>query len=263
MGFWSKKTVLVTGASAGIGKELSLQLANQGANVVLAARRMDRLKNIAKEINLNGGKALAVSLDVTQPQQNSDAIVKAIEEFQGMDCIIANAGFGVAGTFERLSDEDYRRQFDTNVFGVMNTIKAALPHLKNNNGLIGIIGSANSYISLPANSAYAMSKFAVRAFAQSLSMELKKYNVSVTLLCPGFVESEIRKVNNQGEYNPKAKEMAPAKLIMSTEKAAKQILSAIRKRKREKIITIHGKALVLLQRFFPDLTHNILSRLNK
>ena len=108
-----------------------------------------------------------------------------------------------------------------------------------------------------------MSKFAVRAFAQSLSMELKKYNVSVTLLCPGFVESEIRKVNNQGEYNPKAKEMAPAKLIMSTEKAAKQILSAIRKRKREKIITIHGKALVLLQRFFPDLTHNILSRLNK
>ena len=263
MSYWSGKTVLVTGASAGIGKELSLQLAKSGANVILTARRMDRLTEIAEQINLNGGKALAISLDVTSLEESIEAIKKAAQRFSSLDAVIANAGFGVAGNFERLSNEDYQRQFDTNIFGVMNIIRASLPHLKASKGMIGIIGSVNSYISLPGNSAYAMSKFAIKALSQSLQMELTKQGVSVTLLCPGFVDSEIRKVNNQGEYNPKAKEIAPAKLIMPTDVAAKQILIAIAKRKKEKIITGHGKVIVLLQRFFPGLTHQLIAKLGK
>ena len=106
----------MTGASAGIGKELSLQLAKSGANVILTARRMDRLTEIAEQINLNGGKALAISLDVTSPKESIEAIEKAAQRFSSLDAVIANAGFGVAGNFERLSNEDYQRQFDTNIF---------------------------------------------------------------------------------------------------------------------------------------------------
>lgn len=263
MSNWSGKTVLVTGASAGIGKELSLQLANSGANVILAARRMDRLTEIAEQINQNGGNALAIGLDVTLQKESMEAVEKATQWFSSLDGVIANAGFGVAGNFERLTNEDYQRQFDTNIFGVINIIRACLPHLKSSKGMIGIIGSVNSYISLPGNSAYAMSKFAIKALSQSLQMELMKQGISVTLLCPGFVDSEIRKVNNQGDYNPKAKEIAPAKLIMPTDVAAKQILKAIVKRKREKIITGHGKVIVLLQRLLPGLTHQLISKLGK
>ena len=257
---WQNKVILITGASAGIGAAMSRVFAQQGAKVAVTARRLERLEALSNELNEQGYDSLAVVCDVTQPDSVLSCVQQVIDHWGHLDVIIANAGFGVAGALTRLTAEDYQRQFDTNVFGVIHTLKAAVPHLKQTQGRAVIVGSVNSYVSLAHNSAYAMSKFAVRALAQSLWSEWAKMGVSLTLANPGFVESEIRKVNNQGVFKENKKDFVPAWLMMPAMKAAQQISKACLKRKREVIITGHGKFIVFLARFFPSLTFQILKR---
>lgn len=257
---WKDQVILITGASAGIGEALSRVFAQQGAKVVLSARRLDRLESLANELNEQGYESLALVCDVTKRDSVESCVKQVIDHWGHLDVVVANAGFGVAGPLTRLSTDDYQRQFDTNVFGVIHTLKVAIPHLKQSKGRAVIVGSVNSYVSLAHNSAYAMSKFAVRALAQSLWIEWAKFGVSVTLVNPGFVESEIRKVNNQGVYKAEAKDFVPTWLMMPAMKAAQQIAKACFKRKREVVITGHGKFIVLLARLLPSLTFQILKR---
>lgn len=260
-GQWSQKIVLITGASAGIGAALSEIYALEGAKVVLTARRLERLEELSTELNGRGYETLALHCDVTDPVSVYTCIDQVIEHWGQLDVVIANAGFGVAGPLKRLKAEDYQRQFDTNIFGVIHTLKAALPHLEKSRGRAVIIGSVNGYVSLSSNSAYAMSKFAVRALAQSLWIEWAKLGVSTTLIEPGFVDSEIRKVNNQGVYKSDAKDFVPSWLMMPALKAAQQISQATYKRKREVIITGHGKVIVWLARHWPWLTFQLQKRI--
>ncbi len=262
-GLWQDKVVLITGASAGIGEALSRTFAQQGAKVAVTARRLDRLEALANELTEQGYEALALACDVTQRTSVEACVQKVIDQWGRLDVMVANAGFGVAGPLARLTAEDYQRQFDTNVFGVIHSLKVALPHLKETQGRAIIVGSVNAYVSLAHNSAYAMSKFAVRALAQSLWIEWARYGVAVTLVNPGFVESEIRKVNNQGVYKEDAKDFVPQWLMMPAQKAAQQITKGCFKRKREVIITGHGKVIVFLARLFPKLTFHLLKRAKK
>ena len=259
-GAWSGHVVLITGASAGIGAALSEAFALQGARVALTARRLERLEASSAELNARGCETIALTCDVTQRESVNDCIAQVIERWGRLDVVIANAGFGVAGSLKRLEVEDYQRQFDTNVFGVIHTLKSALPHLEETRGRAVVIGSVNGYVSLAGNSAYAMSKFAVRALAQSLWIEWARREVSLTLIEPGFVESEIRKVNNQGVYREEARDFIPQWLMMSAPKAARQISRAVRRRRREVVITGHGKVIVWLARHLPWITFQLLKR---
>lgn len=250
--FFQGKAVLITGASSGIGEELAWQLGQAGAQLTLAARRKELLEKLAQKIVAAGKMApLVVQCDVTQ----DGSLQKAVEESMGhwgkLDVAIANAGFGVVGPLKKLTVEDYRRQYETNVFGVLRTIYATLPEIEKNKGNIAIIGSVSGWVATPGASPYNMSKFAVRALANAITPELALSGVKVTLISPGFVASDIRRVDNQGKFHEHAKEPIPARLIMPTDKAVRQILRAIAKGKREAIITGHGKALVFLERFMP------------
>lgn len=262
-GPWNGQVVLITGASAGIGAALAEQMVREGAKVAIAARRLDRLETLATHLNsLGEGSELAIPIacDVTDPESLDRCVAYIIEQWGQLDVVVANAGFGVTGTIEKLSIADYQRQFDTNIFGVINTLKSALPQLSAQHGRAVIVGSVNGYVALAANSAYAMSKFAVRALAQSLWVEWQSRGVSLTLIEPGFVDSEIRKVNNKGVYRAHAKDPVPAWLMMPAPKAAKQISRAIFKRRREVVITGHGKVIVWLARHFPGLIYQALKR---
>ena len=138
---------------------------------------------------------------------------------------VANAGFGVVGTIEKLSVEDYRRQFETNVFARRSRpIKACLPELRKTRGRLVLIGSVAGYISTPNASPYAMSKFAIRALALALGPELAPSGVSVTLISPGFIESEIRQVDNRGVHHSHAKDPLPSWLPMPADVAARKIV---------------------------------------
>src|SRR4029079_855366 len=155
-----------------------------------------------------------------------------------------NAGFGVVGAIRDLSVDDYRRQFDTNVFGVLRTIKAALPEIEKTRGNVVIVGSVAGWMASLNGSPYAMSKFAVRALAEAITPELALGGVTVTLISPGFVASDIRRVDNQGALQAGAADPIPPWLVMPTDKAARQILRAVALGRREAVMTGHGKPLV-------------------
>ena len=243
------QAVLITGASSGIGAALARELAREGARLVLMARRRDRLDSLCAE--LAPAEAVVHVGDVTQRADLDAAVALAVERYGRLDMAVANAGFGVVGPLAKLNVEDYRRQFETNVFAAIETSKACLAELLKSRGRLVLIGSVAGYISTPNASPYAMSKFAIRAFAEALRPELAPHGVAVTLISPGFVTSEIRQVDNRGGWHAHAKDPLPSWLPMPADVAAKKIISAVYRRRREAIITVHGKILVWLSRFAP------------
>ena len=250
--FFQNKAVLITGASSGIGEELAVQLGKADARLTLTARRRGLLEELARRISDTGKPApLVLDADVTRDGEVERAVAETVRHFGKLDVVIANAGFGVVGPFEKLKLEDYRRQFETNVFGVLRTLYAALPEIRRTRGNIAIVGSVSGWGATPGASPYAMSKFAVRALANAITPELALSGVKVTLISPGFVASNIRRVDNRGTLHASAKDPIPAWLIMPTDKAVRQMLRAIARGKGEVIITGHGKAMVAIQRFAP------------
>jgi short-subunit dehydrogenase len=247
------QAVLITGGSSGIGAALAREFARRGADVALVARRADRLAEVAAQVERQGRRALALAGDVTVDGDLERAVAATRARFGRLDVVVANAGFGVVGPFEHLTLDDYRRQFETNVFGVLRTLRAALADVKAARGRLVIIGSVNGHIATPGSSPYAMSKFAVRALAEALGHELARAGVSVTLVSPGFVESEIHRVDNQGRFQPAAAEPIPRWLVMPADRAARQIVRGIARRRREVVITALGKFGVFMQRHAPAL----------
>jgi NAD(P)-dependent dehydrogenase (short-subunit alcohol dehydrogenase family) len=245
------KTALVTGASAGIGRALALEFARQGADVAIAARRLELLETLAREIEGLGRKALAVRCDVTREDEVRAAVAAAVSRFGALDVVVANAGFGVVGPVDQLSTDDFRRQFDTNVFGVLHTVKASMAELEKSRGRLALVGSVSGHVTVPSTAAYSMSKYAVRSLAEALFHELRPRGVAVTLISPGFVESEFRQVDNKGVLHPGQGDPYPGWLVMSVQTAARKIVRAIANRRREIILTGHGKLAVFIQRHFP------------
>jgi short-subunit dehydrogenase len=260
MSSYAGKVALITGASAGIGAALARELARQGADLVLTARREDRLRDLAREIETTGRSALVVSCDVTRDGDLERAVDAAVERYGRLDVAIANAGFGVVGRVEQLTLDDFRRQLETNVFGVLRTLYAALPELRKTGGQIVVLGSVAGHVPTPTTSAYSMSKFAVRGLTESIHDELASAGVSVTLVSPGFVDSDIRRVDNHGQVHEQAPDPVPAWLRMPTERAARIIVRAIRRRHREVVVTGHGKLLVYVYRHAPWLLRFLIAR---
>jgi len=250
-GRFTEQVVFITGASAGIGRAMAKRFAAEGARVVLAARRRDKLQDVQQEIEQHGGEAVAVACDVTDRASLDKAVADAVEAYGRIDVAVANAGFGVSGLFNRVTPEDFRRQFDTNVFGVVDTTYAVLPHLVASKGRLVIIGSMLGRIGAPASSAYCASKFAVSGLAESLYYELAEQGVAVCLITPGIVESDIRKVDNQGVLHEGKGDPAPARLVMSAEKAAGLIADAVYKGRFETVLTGHARLFSFISRHFP------------
>jgi short-subunit dehydrogenase len=251
VGRFSDRVVLITGASSGIGAALAREFARLGGNVVVTARRRERLEALAADIRAMGRQALAVPCDVTQDGAVEQAVGRSLEAFGRLDVVVANAGFGVVGALEQLTLDDSRRQFETNVFGVLRTARAALPALRATRGALVIVGSVSGHVAMPGVSAYAMSKAAVHALAASLRGEVRAAGVAVVLVSPGFVESEIRRVDNQGVHHPEARDPIPPWLIMPADRAARAIVRAAARRRREVVVTWYGKLGVWLARHLP------------
>src|SRR6185437_7835510 len=196
---YAGQTVLITGASSGIGEALAREYARLGANLILCARRLDRLEELARELSGVGRGVIAVRADVSKDGEIERAVSEGVARFGRLDLVLANAGFGVGGRFDQLSLEDYRRQFEVNVFGVLRTVRAGLDELKKTKGRIVLIGSVLGLLCAPETTPYSMSKFAITSLAQGLQAELAGFGVSVTLILPGFVDTSIFDVSNRNE----------------------------------------------------------------
>jgi short-subunit dehydrogenase len=252
------KVVLITGASSGIGAALARELAQRGAHLVLTARRLERLEELATELRLHGAQVLCVAADVTRDGDLEHAVARACTQFGGVDVAVANAGFGLAGAMAKLTLSDVRRQLETNLFGVLRTFYAARASLIERHGVLVMIGSVSGFVSVPGTVAYSVSKFGVRALAEGLRAELHRDGVAVVHIAPGFIRSEIRQVDNQGQLHPEARDPVPRWLQMPAEEAARQIADAIERRRARHVVTRHGKLAVALSQHAHGLVDAVL-----
>ena len=257
---FADKVVWITGAGSGIGRALALALARQGAKLALSGRREAKLLAVAEEVRSLGSQADIFVVDVSDDGAVEEAVAAVVGRFGKIDVAIANAGMGVIGRFEKLSDAEWRRQMDVNLFGVVNTARHALPELRKTRGRLALVCSVSGLLCTPASSAYSASKFAVRAIGLSLSMELHGSGVSCTTIHPGFVESEINRVDNAGVYHEGRPDRRPARLMWPAGKAAGVMVDAIFRRKREFTFTAHGKFGAFLGKHMPATAHAIITR---
>lgn len=253
------KVAFVTGASSGIGKALALKLARQNFSLGLCARGLARLDEAASEISKSGNLVSKYVCDVTDAPKIADAIEATAQKYKRLDIVIANAGYCVYGDFEKLTNEDFERQMRVNLYGVLNTIRPALPHLKKTKGRVIIIGSVSGHIGLPGRSAYAMSKFALRGLMESLTVELAPFGISITLATPGYVDTQTRKVDRFGVYQEDFVDSVPKWLQVNPDRLACSVLRAAKWRRLEVVITGHALLLVVLQRLLPGLVTRIMA----
>jgi NAD(P)-dependent dehydrogenase (short-subunit alcohol dehydrogenase family) len=254
------KVVWITGGGSGIGRALAHEFAQEGAAVAVSGRRDDRLQEVVQELESKGAKALGVRCDVTDEASVAEAVQKVVRALGGLDVAVANAGFSVAGRVEKLSAADWRRQLDVNVIGVAMTARYALPHLREREGRLVLIGSVASMLVSPGYGAYSASKYAVRAIGQALAAELHGSGVSCTTIHPGYIESEIAQVDNQGRFDPQREDRRPKNLMWPADRAARVMVDAIAKRKREYTFTGHGKIGAFAGRHAPALVHFGMTR---
>jgi len=181
-----KKTVLITGTSSGIGRSTALYFASKGWNVAATMRTPEKEKELSK---VDGIKLF--KLDVTDPASIQSAIEESISVFGGIDVVVNNAGYGGVGVFEAASQEQIQRQFDTNVFGVMNVTRAILPYFRQKkSGTIINVTSVGGLITFPIYSVYHSTKWAVEGFAEALQYELRPFNIKIKNIEPGAIKTD-------------------------------------------------------------------------
>jgi NADP-dependent 3-hydroxy acid dehydrogenase YdfG len=186
------KIVVVTGASSGLGEATARLLSAKGATVILGARRADRLKSLAKDLEARGGKTLALETDVTRREQAKALVDSAVQTYGRIDVMINNAGLMPQAPLESLKVDEWDRMIDVNIKGVLYGIAAALPHMQRQKaGHFVNVSSVAGHRVGPGFAVYAATKYAVRALSEGLRQEVKPYNIRTTVISPGAVATEL------------------------------------------------------------------------
>ncbi len=186
------KVVVITGASSGLGEATARLLSAQGASVVLGARRAERIQKLASELTAKGGKAIAVTTDVTDRNQVKHLVEAAVQAYGRIDVMINNAGLMPQSPLERLKIDEWDRMIDVNIKGVLYGIAAALPYMqRQKSGHIVNVSSVAGHKVGPGSAVYAATKYAVRALSEGLRQEVKAYNIRTTVISPGAVATEL------------------------------------------------------------------------
>ena len=231
------QVVIVTGASAGIGRALALQLARQGAKVAIAARRAERLEDVGAECRALQAGVLVVPTDVADEGQCKALVEKTVATFGRLDMLINNAGLAASALFDEFPDLNLlRHTMDVNFYGAVNCTYYALPYLKQTKGRMVAISSVGGKAAIPYNTPYCASKYGLHGFCDSLRMELYQHGVSVTVICPWWVATEFHTAQLNKDGLPRGaergKDMYTSK-TMSAERCAEITLDAAYKRRRE------------------------------
>ncbi|QQQ76985.1 SDR family NAD(P)-dependent oxidoreductase [Saccharothrix sp. 6-C] len=186
------KVALVTGASSGIGEATAVALAREGAAVVIAARRVDRLKALEDRLVDGGARVLPIELDVTDEAACRAAVARTADVFGGLDVLVNNAGVMLLGPVEGADTTDWTRMVSTNLLGVMFLTHAALPHLLAARGAVVQVSSTAGRVVRAGTAVYNATKFGLNAFSESLRQEVTQRGVRVVVVEPGVVETELR-----------------------------------------------------------------------
>ena len=254
---FADRTVIVTGASSGIGRETALAFARAGANVVLAARRLERLESVSGEFPELAARLLCRRADVTRDDDVADLVRAALDRFGRIDVLVNNAGAGLRAPVIEVRDEDARRVMELNFFGAVRCLRAVLPVMKRQGaGQIVNVGSVLSVVATPRNSMYCASKFALLALSDALRMELASTGIEVIAVLPGYTDTPF--FDNMVRYDGSA-HLSPFR-GQSPAKVAKAIVNACRRHKRQIALTLSGNLGIWMKRFAPRLLDAGLKR---
>jgi short-subunit dehydrogenase len=236
MGTFAGKTVLITGASEGIGRALALELAAEGPRLLLSARNGARLEETAQECRARGATAETFAGDVGRPEDCSACVARALECFGGLDVLVNNAGITMWARFDAVTDFSvYERLL------AVHMTAAALPHLKRTRGLIVAVASIAGLTGVPERTGYAASKHAMVGFFESLRIELQDSGVDVTIVAPDFVVSEIHRRATGADGRPLGQTPMQEGRIMTAARCAQLTAAAMRRRQRLLITSARGR----------------------
>ncbi|MBD1835233.1 SDR family oxidoreductase [Cyanobacteria bacterium FACHB-472] len=265
---FANKTIILTGASAGIGQALALSLAQQGANLVLAARNQAALKETVAACTNQPGvaigagtapRAIALTTDVTQPEACQQLIEKALTAFGQIDILINNAGISMLTRFDEITDLSiFEQVMQVNYLGAVYCTHYALPYLKASRGLLVAISSLCGKTAVPTRTGYVASKHAMQGFFDTLRIELRGTGVDVLVISPGFVATDIRQRALGANGQPLGQSPRDeSKGNMLVDECVRQIIWAMEQRKREHLMTLKGKVIPWAKLIAPGFVDRI------
>ncbi|MEX2381756.1 MAG: SDR family oxidoreductase [Opitutales bacterium] len=260
---FSGATVVVTGASSGLGASLAEALTAAGANPVLFARSKEGLTAVAERCRQRGGEPLVVIGDVTVQENCEELISRAIERFGRVDILVACAGVGLWAPFDELRDPAIvRRVMEVNYCGVVNPFFYALPHIKKSRGMLVAISSVQGKFGVPYHTGYAASKHAVQGFCDSLRMELQGTGVDVLTVMAHWIRGTRLRERALGKDGAPRGKGAPAhgSGAVPVEEMTEAIMEAIRKRKRVVFVPAWLRFLSLLSELAPSVADRLIAR---
>ena len=250
------KVAIITGASSGIGLATANEFAKQGCKLVVAARNIDKLSELEKELS-SITEILSVKCDVTVEQDCKNLIEKSLERFGKIDILVNNAGISMRALFKDLELTVIKEVMDVNFWGTVYCTKYALPHILNSGGsIVGVI-SISGYKGLPARTGYSASKFAVYGFLETLRIEHLHDNLHVMIFAPGFTASNIRQTARVADGSQQGETPRNEDKMMSAEECAHHMIKGIKRRKATMVLTPIGKILVLLNKIAPRLVDRL------
>lgn len=251
------RRALITGASGGIGRALALELARRGAHLVLVARREEKLRELAAEIEHLGRRAIIATGDITESAVRERALTAARDELGGLDLLVNNAGVSAHGRFLQAAPERLRAIMEVNFFAAVELTRAALPLLQEGRRpMVVNIGSILGHRGVPHNSEYCASKFALRGWSEAARAEFSKLGIDLLLVSPGTTDTEFfdHLIEKRGEIPWTQEKGVPVETV------ARAVAGAVERGRREIIPSRRGRLLVRLSRFFPRLLDRALAR---
>jgi meso-butanediol dehydrogenase/(S,S)-butanediol dehydrogenase/diacetyl reductase len=245
------KIALITGSSQGIGKAIALELGSLGATIALNGRNPAKLQKANEELQKSGITTLLVPGDITQYEVCEQIVSKIILNFEKLDILVTNASITAAGNFADLPIEIFKTAMDSQFYGSVFPVKAALPDIRRSKGSIILISSLAGLFGLPKHSAYSCGKMALTAFTQSLQTEERNSGMNIGIAYVGFTQndSEKRVLNQAGEWCEVPQR--PPALQQSPGKVARGIAGMILHRQQRKVFSAIGKTQNLIIRFTP------------
>lgn len=245
------KTVVITGASSGIGEAMAREFAARGARVVLGARSADKLAALADAIRAAGGTAAWCAADVTKPEDCEALIATAVREYGGIDVLVCNAGLSMRAAFDDVDLEVLHRLMDVNFWGTVNCCKYALPYLQQSHGSIVGISSVAGLHGLPGRTGYSASKYAMTGFLETLRIENLRKGLHVMIACPGFTASNVRFAALTADGSQQGATPRNEAKMMTPGEVARVVARGVLRRQRLCLMEAEGRATHWVKKFAP------------
>ena len=251
------KTIVITGASSGLGEAMAREYSKLGARVVLGARNEQKLAQLVQEICSEGGDAVYLVTDVTKEEDCRRLIERAVEEFGRIDVLICNAGISMRAAFDDVEMKVLHRVMDVNFWGTVYCTKYALPHLQTSKGSLVGISSVAGLHGLPGRTGYSASKFAMTGLLETIRIENLKKGLHVMVACPGFTATKVRYSALMADGSMQGETPREEDKMMTAEEVARAVAKGIVKRKRLCLMESEGRATHFIKKFAPSLLDKV------